>query len=255
MRILSFIAPDDDSVRFGILEGEDRVSEIEDPYQTGGITRTGEDFRLRDCVPMPPTLPMKALCVGLNYRDHAEEFGHPIPSEPVIFMKPSSSVIADGDEIVVPEVSKRVDHEAELAIVIGRDCKDVPEDEANDYILGYTCANDVTARDLQPKNGQWTIAKGFDTFLPLGPWVETEVDPGNLKIEARVNGEVKQSSNTKNLIFNCRFLVSWLSRRMTLNAGDVILTGTPSGVSPLAPGDEVEVEIEGIGILKNGVNR
>lgn len=195
----------------------------------------------------------KALCVGLNYRDHAEEFGLPVPQEPVIFMKPSTAVIGPDDRIIKPSCCSLLDEEAELAIVIKRKCRNISIEEAGDYIFGYCCANDVTARDLQPKTGQWTIAKSFDTFLPLGPFIETDLDPDHLEIIARVNGKVVQRSNTENLIFKPKFLVSWLSRRMTLNPGDVILTGTPSGTTHMNPGDTVEVEIEGLGILKNTV--
>ncbi|MGE0076198.1 MAG: fumarylacetoacetate hydrolase family protein, partial [Sphaerochaetaceae bacterium] len=158
-----------------------------------------------------------------------------------------------GQQIVYPPLSKRVDYEAELAIVIGRTASKVSEADANSYILGYTCANDVTARDLQPHEGQWTVAKGFDTFLPLGPVITDEVDPTALKITSRLNGTVCQSSNTRNLIFGCTYLVSYLSHIMTLYPGDVILTGTPSGIGPMQPGDTIEVEIEGIGILRNTV--
>lgn len=195
----------------------------------------------------------KALCVGLNYRDHAEEFGLPVPQEPVIFMKPSTAVIGPGDSIIKPSCCSLLDEEAELAIVIKRKCKNISIEEAGEYIFGYCCANDVTARDLQPKNGQWTIAKGFDTFLPLGPFISDEVDPSSLDIECRLNGRTVQKSNTRNLIFPVPYLVSYLSKCMTLHAGDVILTGTPSGTNHMNNGDVVEVEIEGLGVLRNTV--
>ena len=175
------------------------------------------------------------------------------PTSPVIFIKPASALLDPEGEIVRPEMSNRVDYEAELAIVIKKECKNIPIEESKDYILGYTCANDVTARDLQDQNGQWTICKGFDTFLPLGPYVSDEVDPTNLKIESRLNGKVMQSSNTKNLLFTCDYLVSYLSKVMTLLPGDVILTGTPSGIHKMEKGDVIEIEIEGLGVLRNEV--
>lgn len=202
---------------------------------------------------LAPVLPGKALCIGLNYRDHAKEFDLPIPTSPVVFIKPPSALLAPGAEIIRPAQSRRVDFEAELVVVIGRRAKDVPAKKAFDYILGYTCGNDVTARDLQPKDGQWTVAKSFDTFMPLGPWIETELDPSNLAVSAYLNGEKKQSSNTVNLIFGVPELVEFLSSVMTLEPGDLIMTGTPSGVGPMNSGDEIAVEIQGIGRLVNKV--
>jgi 2-keto-4-pentenoate hydratase/2-oxohepta-3-ene-1,7-dioic acid hydratase in catechol pathway len=176
-----------------------------------------------------------------------------LPKEPLIFMKPSTSVIGPGEAIIYPKMSKRVDYEAELAIVIGKEAKKVSEERAADYILGYTCLNDVTARDLQPKDGQWTTAKGFDTFAPIGPWIVTDIDPHHLDVSSYLNGERCQHSNTKNLIFGPRQLVSFISRVMTLLPGDVIATGTPSGIGPMAVGDKIDVVIEGIGTLSNNV--
>ena len=204
---------------------------------------------------LPPVQCSKALCIGLNYRDHAEEFGLPIPETPVVFMKPSTSLIGMDDEIIYPEMCHRLDYEAELAVVIGRECHHVKEEEASRYILGYTIANDVTARDLQPKNGQWTVSKSFDTFLPLGPYISDEVDPGRLRISSRVNGAVKQMSDTSNLIFSVPYLVSYLSNVMTLLPGDIISTGTPGGISGMNVGDVVEIEIEGLGVLRNRIAR
>jgi 2-keto-4-pentenoate hydratase/2-oxohepta-3-ene-1,7-dioic acid hydratase in catechol pathway len=189
----------------------------------------------------------------LNYRDHAEEMKVTLPQEPLLFIKPSTSVIGPGDAIIYPKMSKRVDYEAELAVVIGKAAKKVSEERAADYILGYTCLNDVTARDLQPQNGQWTTAKGFDTFAPIGPWIVTDIDPHHLDVSSYLNGERRQHSNTKNLIFGPRQLVSFISRVMTLLPGDVIATGTPSGIGPMAIGDKIEVVIEGIGTLSNDV--
>ncbi|MEM0303120.1 MAG: fumarylacetoacetate hydrolase family protein [Archaeoglobaceae archaeon] len=207
-----------------------------------------------DCVKfLPPVIPSKIIAVGLNYVDHAEELGMPIPEEPIIFMKPPSAVVGDGDPILIPRLSNRVDYEGELAIVIARRCKNVAREKARDFILGYTCFNDVTARDLQAKDGQWTRAKSFDTFAPLGPYIVELDDPRELKIETRVNGEVKQRSSTSKMIFDAFSLLEFISSIMTLEAGDIIATGTPAGVGTLRAGDVVEVEIEKIGILRNPV--
>lgn len=203
---------------------------------------------------LPPVLPGKIVAVGLNYRDHAQEMGIEIPKEPILFMKPSTSVIGHLDAIRYPAQASRVDYEAELAVVIGKECRDVKAANAREYILGYTCFNDVTARDLQAKDGQWTRAKSFDTFAPIGPWIVTNLeDPHNLTVRAYLNGELKQSSNTANLIFNVYELIEFISHVMTLNPGDVIATGTPSGIGPMNIGDEVAIEIQGIGILENKV--
>ena len=203
---------------------------------------------------LAPTLPSKIVAVGLNYRDHAEELGLELPKEPILFMKPATSVIGPLDDIVYPSQSTRVDYEAELAVVIAKTCKDVKASYALEFILGYTCLNDVTARDLQVSDGQWTRAKSFDTFAPIGPWIETDIgDPHALAITSHLNGECKQSSSTKNLIFTVFELIEFISGIMTLNKGDVIATGTPSGIGPMNPGDEIEIELEGIGVLKNKV--
>jgi len=203
---------------------------------------------------LAPTLPSKIIAVGLNYRDHAEELGLELPKEPILFMKPATGVIGPLDEIVYPAQSTRVDYEAELAVVISKDCKDVKASNAGDVILGYTCMNDVTARDLQVSDGQWTRAKSFDTFAPIGPWIETDIDdPHCLAITSHLNGEIKQSSSTENLIFSVFELIEFISGIMTLNTGDVIATGTPSGIGPMNPGDEIVIAIEEIGVLKNKV--
>lgn len=200
---------------------------------------------------LPPVIPSKIVAVGLNYIDHAEELNMPVPEEPVLFMKPSTAVIGHEDCIILPPISQRVDYEGELAVVIAEDCKNVSEERARDYILGCTCFNDVTARDLQSKDGQWTRAKSFDTFAPIGPYIAEIDDPAKLSIQTRVNGKVVQKSNTSNLIFDAFQLVSFISSVMTLKAGDVIATGTPAGVGMLRNGDVVEVEIEKIGVLRN----
>lgn len=201
---------------------------------------------------LPPVVPSKVVCVGLNYRDHAKELGLDLPKEPLIFIKPGTSVIGHLDNILYPVQSERVDYEAELAVVISRPCSKVSPEEAAGYVQGYTCLNDVTARDLQIKDGQWTRAKSFDTFCPIGPHIETEIsDPNNLDIRLVLNGEIRQASNTSNLIFPVNELISTISHIMTLNEGDIIATGTPSGIGPMNRGDKVCVEIEGIGVLEN----
>jgi 2-keto-4-pentenoate hydratase/2-oxohepta-3-ene-1,7-dioic acid hydratase in catechol pathway len=201
---------------------------------------------------LAPACPSKIVCIGLNYAEHAAELKMQLPSEPVIFLKPPTAAIGPGAEIVFPSSSQQVDYEGELAVLIRDRCKDVPAREAEKHILGYTCFNDVTARDLQRRDGQWTRAKSFDTFAPFGPWIAS-IDPADLDIKTRVNGEEKQSSNTSDLIFDVPRLVEFISNIMTLEPGDVIATGTPPGVGTLGKGDVVEVEIEGIGVLENSV--
>ena len=199
--------------------------------------------------------PSKIIAIGLNYYDHAKELNMPIPDHPIMFIKPSTSFIKDGQSIIYPPQSKNVHYEGELAVVIKDKIRNISREEAAKHIKGYTCANDVTARDLQNIDGQWTRAKSFDTFCPLGPKIVKKIDPKNLIIQTRVNGTIKQNSNTKNMIFNVYELVSFVSSVMTLFPGDVIITGTPPGVGPLKVGDTVEIEIEGIGILSNKVVR
>lgn len=200
---------------------------------------------------LAPCMPSKAVCVGLNYHDHAREMKLDLPAEPLIFLKPSSSLLGPDGAIEYPTISENLHFEAELAVVIKKQAKKISAATAADYILGYTCANDVTARDLQKKDGQWTRGKSFDTFLPLGPCIETELDPGNAAVRLYLNGKVKQASNTGNLIFKVPDLIAFISQVMTLFPGDVILTGTPSGVGPMEVGDTVSVEVEGIGKLSN----
>ncbi len=205
---------------------------------------------------LAPGSPSKIVCVGRNYSEHAKELGNEVPTEPLIFLKPPTSVIAPGEKIVRPKhLSQRVDFEGELTIMIGKTCRNLgPNDDVRPYILGYTCANDVTARDLQKKDGQWTRAKGFDTFCPFGPIVTDEIDPWKgVRVETRVNGEVKQSESTTAFIFGVDVVMRFVSQVMTLLPGDIILTGTPAGIGPLVAGDEVSVSIEGIGSLKNPV--
>lgn len=237
----------------GVLHG-DEATELDGDFFGSGL-KALTTHPLSDIKLLPPCSPGKIVAVGLNYRDHAEELGFPIPDEPVIFLKPATTITGPGGLIMYPESSTRVDYEAELGIVIRDRIRNIQPAEAGRHILGYTCANDVTARDLQKKDGQWTRAKSFDTFCPVGPWIETELDPDDLAIEAYLNGELRQSSRTSQFIFKTPYLVSFISRIMTLNPGDLIITGTPAGIGPMQPGDEIEVRIEGIGSLKNIVKK
>jgi 2-keto-4-pentenoate hydratase/2-oxohepta-3-ene-1,7-dioic acid hydratase in catechol pathway len=218
-----------------------------------GEGTSARQYSLDEVRLLAPCSPCKIVAVGLNYRDHAEEMKFELPDEPLLFMKPSTSIIGPGDPIMLPPQSRRVDYEAELAVVIAKTARNVPYENARDFILGYTCLNDVTARDLQQKDGQWTRAKGFDTFCPIGPWIETDLDASDLPISLLLNGEVKQESRTSNLIFNSFRLVEFISHIMTLMPGDVIATGTTSGIGPMKQGDTVEVRVEGIGSLINPV--
>jgi 2-keto-4-pentenoate hydratase/2-oxohepta-3-ene-1,7-dioic acid hydratase in catechol pathway len=203
---------------------------------------------------LPPCMPSKIIALGLNYFDHAEEFKLKIPEEPLIFLKPSTAVIGHKENIIYPKMTERLDYEAELGVIIKNKVKNIKPKEVYKNILGYTCFNDVTARDLQKKDGQWTRAKSFDTFAPLGPYIVTDLEPNNLEIKLRQNGKVKQHSSTSKMIFKIEEIVSFISQIMTLNPRDVIVTGTPSGVGELQVGDVVEVEIEGIGTLTNYIS-
>ncbi|WP_283134157.1 fumarylacetoacetate hydrolase family protein [Rhizohabitans arisaemae] len=250
MRIARFST--DDGVAFGVVEG-DVISQIAG-HPFGQIQFSGERFPLAEVRLVAPMLPSKVIAIGKNYVDHAREMGSEPPGEPLVFSKPSTSVIGPGEAIAYPvKLSERVDFEGELAVVIGRLCRDVPVARAHEVVFGYTCANDVTARDLQAKDGQWTRAKGFDTFCPIGPWIETVLDPADLAIKTEVNGEVRQDARTSQLIHDIPTLIAYVSAVMTLIPGDVILTGTPAGVGPLDIGDEVSVTIDGIGTLTNRV--
>jgi 2-keto-4-pentenoate hydratase/2-oxohepta-3-ene-1,7-dioic acid hydratase in catechol pathway len=236
------------SSRCGILDGNE-ITELDSGFF--GTVKPGRKLPLSGAKLLSPCTPSKIVAVGLNYRDHAEELGFPIPEEPVIFLKPPTTVIGPGDEIRYPVASSRVDFEAELGIVIREQARNITPAQAWSHILGFTCANDVTARDLQKKDGQWTRAKSFDTFCPIGPWIETDLDPGDLLIESYLNNERKQSSRTSRFIFTVPRVVSFIAGIMTLEPGDVIITGTPAGIGPMQRGDEIEVRIEGIGSLRN----
>ncbi len=236
---------------YGLLENEVLHALSGSPFDglgTSGLTR-----KLKDVELLVPCRPEKIVAVGLNYRDHAAEFGQPIPEEPVLFMKPPTTLLPDSGVVLLPAASHKVDYEAELAIVVKDACRSVPETEAAGHILGYCCANDITARDLQARDGQWTRAKSFDTFCPLGPWLALDLDPTDLKVTLRLNGEDRQSSRTSEMIFPPAVLLSFISGIMTLKPGDVIITGTPPGVGQVKDGDRLEVEIEDIGVLRNSV--
>lgn len=239
---------------FGIL-GDGSIAVITGDPLYSGVKPNGQVVPLSQVRLLAPVLPRsKVVCIGKNYADHAKEMGGEVPEEPIIFLKPNTSVIGPDDTIVWPGMSDRVDFEGELAIVIGRICKDVPKERAHDVIFGYTIGNDVTARDLQKKDGQWTRAKGFDTFCPLGPWIETDFIPGDQKITTTLNGEVKQSARLSDMINNVPGIIHFVTQVMTLLPGDVILTGTPAGIGPMPERASVTVSIEGLGELTNKVS-
>jgi 2-keto-4-pentenoate hydratase/2-oxohepta-3-ene-1,7-dioic acid hydratase in catechol pathway len=236
---------------FGIVEDE-MVYRAEGGYELGFL-RADAVGKLSQLTLLSPCQVTKIVAVGRNYAAHAAEHGDEVPSEPLIFLKPPSAVIGPNEPIVCPPQSAQVEHEAELALVIGQRARRVTAADAWDYVLGYTCANDVTARDLQRSDGQWSRAKGFDTFAPLGPWIVTDLDPTDLTVACRVNGQMKQQASTVDMVFKIPQLIEYITAAMTLEPGDVVLTGTPEGVSPIRPGDHVEVEVEGIGVLRNPV--
>jgi 2-keto-4-pentenoate hydratase/2-oxohepta-3-ene-1,7-dioic acid hydratase in catechol pathway len=235
---------------YGILEGRVIEELAQEPYSA--IVRSGRTFSLDNIRILPPSEPSKIVLVGLNYKAHAKELGFSYSnSDPIIFLKPPSSLAATNDAIVYPEGVERLDYEAELAVVIKRVCKNTDEKTALDHALGFTCLNDITARDIQKKEGQWTRAKSYDGFCPVGPWIETELDPSRVPIKLYLNGELKQDSNTDDLIFSVPKVIAFISRVMTLYPGDIISTGTPAGVGPMKVSDKVAVIIEGIGALEN----
>jgi len=235
---------------------ESNVFPLPAGYNFGNVIIPNEQaaLSLDEVKLLAPVVPSKVVCVGRNYREHAAELGNKMPEEPLLFLKAPSSVIAAGDSIELPSASQQVEHEGELGVVIGRLTRKLSsDDDPLDYVLGYTCVNDVTARDLQRKDVQFTRGKSFDTFCPVGPWIETEIDPSSVGVETRLNGEVKQKGNTADMAFPVAFLIRYISDIMTLYPGDLIATGTPAGVSRMKPGDTVEVEVNGIGILRNEV--
>lgn len=238
--------------RFGIVDGPELVVLKGHPLVAGYQT-TGERVPLKEVKLLAPTIPSKIVCIGKNFAAHAAEIGEEVTVEPLIFFKPSSSIIGHGDAIVIPPQSKQVELEAELCLVIGKLAKNVSEEKALEYLWGVTIANDVTARDLQFGDGQWARSKGFDTFCPLGPWVETEFLPDGQVIESRINGEVRQNVAITEMVHKIAFIISYVSKNMTLLPGDIILTGSPAGISVIKAGDMIECEIEGIGILSNPV--
>jgi 2-keto-4-pentenoate hydratase/2-oxohepta-3-ene-1,7-dioic acid hydratase in catechol pathway len=240
-----------DRIATGVVEG-DAVRALAGTFFENPVP-SGEEIPLDDVRLLAPILPSKVVCLGKNYAAHAAEFGGEVPEEPLVFLKPSTSVSGPGDPIPLPPISNRVDYEGELAVVIGRIARNVRAEETFRYVLGYTCGNDVTLRDLQKEDDQWARAKGFDGSCPLGPWVETELDPIDVHLETRVNGEVRQSASTSDMVFGVATIIEFVTAFMTLLPGDVIMTGTPEGVGKLEPGDRVEVLIDGIGALLNPV--
>lgn len=249
MRLVRFLAQGRPAC--GILNNDEVVELDGEGYASLSSRRAVH--RAAEVTILAPCVPTKIVAVGLNYRDHARELGMAVPDDPILFLKPPTSLIGPGETIVYPTMSLQVDYEAELGIVMKDRVSRIAPGQARGHILGYTCANDVTARDLQKKDVQWTRAKSFDTFCPIGPWIETDLDPGDILVESYLNGERKQSSRTSQFIFGIDRLVSFISQVMTLHPGDLIITGTPAGIGPMKPGDQVEVRIEGIGSLINRV--
>lgn len=259
MRIVRFTPSSESNLGsdplFGVLEEDNSISVISGDPIYHGITKTGAKTEITKSRLLAPVIPRsKIVAIGKNYAEHAKEMGSDVPSEPIIFLKPNTSVIGPSDTINWPSMAPTIDYEAELAVVIGRVCKDVPRERVKEVIFGYTLANDITCRELQKRDGQWARAKGFDTFCPLGPWVETDFVPGNQKIWTKVNGEIRQDSSLNNMIFKVEDIVVFVSHIMTLLPGDVIITGTPSGIGPLPEGSTVSVGIDGLGQLTNKVS-
>jgi 2-keto-4-pentenoate hydratase/2-oxohepta-3-ene-1,7-dioic acid hydratase in catechol pathway len=255
MKFCRFTATDTAAPRFGILEGDAVAEMTAAPWAADRWAKTGKTFKQVSVKLLAPVTPSKIVCVGRNYAAHAAELGNEVPKEPLIFLKPPSSIIGPGDAIALPKYSNKVEHEGELGLVVGRRASHIPENnDALSYLCGYTCVNDVTARDVQKVDVQFTRAKGFDTFCPVGPHIETDLNPVDALVECRVNGATRQTGRTSLMIFPVEFLVRWISRMMTLEPGDLIATGTPAGVGPLVAGDTAEVSVEGIGVLSNPVH-
>jgi 2-keto-4-pentenoate hydratase/2-oxohepta-3-ene-1,7-dioic acid hydratase in catechol pathway len=249
MKIVRFAA--EGKTRYGVLKGSTIQMVEEKPFRR--LITTEQYYELKQVQLLSPCTPTKIIALGLNYHDHARELKAPVPESPLTFLKPSTAVIGHGDNIIYPSASHRVDYEGELAVVIKKPVWRVATKDALDFVLGYTCFNDVTARDLQNKDNQWTRAKGFDTFAAVGPWIETELDLKNVEIETYLNGKLKQRGSTRGLIYSVPEIINFISHVMTLLPGDIIATGTPSGVGPMYPGDTVEVKIKQIGTLRNFV--
>ena len=240
---------------FGVLEDDNLITVISGDPIYHGVTKTAAKVELSKVRLLAPVIPRsKIVAVGKNYADHAKEMGSEVPKEPIIFIKPNTSVIGPGDTIVWPAMAPTIDYEAELAVVIGRVCKDVPIERVNEVIFGYTLANDVTCREIQQSDGQWSRAKGFDTFCPIGPWIDTDFVPGTQKITATIAGEIKQSASISDMIFDVPTIINFVSRVMTLLPGDIILTGTPAGIGPMVAGEKATMAIEGLGELTNKVS-
>ena len=242
------------AARYAVLS-DSSVFPLPADYNFGKISDTERVLALDEVKLLAPVAPSKIVCVGRNYREHAAELGNKMPDEPLLFLKAPSAVIGPDEQIEIPSASQQVEHEGELGVVIGRTARNIPQHEDPlSYVFGYTCVNDVTARDLQRKDVQFTRGKSFDTFCPVGPWIETEIDPNSVAVETRLNGEVKQKGNTADMAFPVAFLIRYISEIMTLCPGDLIATGTPAGVSRMKHGDTVEVEVAGIGVLRNQVH-
>lgn len=250
MRIIRY-QPDNEAPRYGWLH-DDKVGDI-DGDLFGKYKRKDAKTPIADVKLLAPCMPSKIICVGRNYTEHAKELGNDVPKIPLIFMKPPSSIINPGETILLPPQSKQVEHEAELVAVIGRRARNITTEEAKKYVFGYTVGNDVTARDLQKIDDQWTRAKGFDTFCPFGPWIDTEFNIADAVITCKVNGQPRQMASTRDVVFSVPTLIAYVTSVMTLEPGDLLFTGTPAGVGPLKDGDEVVVEIEGLGVLRNPV--
>jgi 2-keto-4-pentenoate hydratase/2-oxohepta-3-ene-1,7-dioic acid hydratase in catechol pathway len=255
MKVCRFAFPDSRQARFAQIEG-DQVLPFPSAEAIGHLSRPlqSEAIAFGEVRILPPVAPSKIVCVGRNYLEHAAELGNKLPDEPLLFLKAPSAIIADGEVIVLPPESQQVEHEGELGVVIGRTARNIgAAEDPLDYVFGYTCLNDVTARDLQRKDGQFTRAKSFDTFCPVGPFIVTDIDPLDVTVTTRLNGEIKQHARTSVMAFSVPFLIRYIAGIMTLEPGDLIATGTPAGVSRMKDGDTVEVEIEGIGVLRNSV--
>ena len=254
MRFCRFLKSGTETATYAIADGDSLLEITGTPWGTWSQGSCG--YKAEECGLLAPVEPSKIVCVGRNYAAHAAELGNEMPGEPLIFLKPPSSIVGPGQAIEIPAYSTRVEHEGELGVVIGKKCGHLRDfDDALSYVMGYTCVNDVTARDLQKADVQFTRGKGFDTFCPVGPYIETDLDPRNVQVETRVNGELRQSGSTSLMAFPVDYLVRWISRMMTLMPGDLIATGTPAGVGPLEAGDAVEVSVAGIGVLRNPVQR